>query len=290
MGRGPAERALALLALAAWPALGTTSATGATLAVDAGGVLAVPLPESARGVLHAGEQALVVAGHAIVGIDADAAPGQRELLVATPAGQRVIAFEVRQRTFKEQRITIANERLVNPRPADLARHRRERAEQDAAYALRTPPRPALAPFLRPLAGPISSEFGFRRVFNGQPRARHSGLDIAAPVGTPVRAPAPGTVAAVGDYFFNGNTVLLDHGGGLVTMYCHLQTTAVKPGEVLARGDELGTVGTTGRATGPHLHWTVSLQGVRVDPLALMAVFSALTDGARRAGDAGADAR
>ena len=250
----------------------------AVLAVDAGGVLAVPLPANAQGVSYEGEGVLVVTGHAIVGVGADAKPGPRRLVVDTAAGTSSIVFEVRERRFPEQRLTIENPRLVNPKPADLARHRRERAEQDAAYALRTPALSRLAPFQRPVAGPVSSQFGLRRVFNGQPRARHSGLDIAAAQGAPVRAPAPATVAAVGDYFFNGNTVLLDHGGGLVTMYCHLQRVDVASGQAVARGDILGTVGATGRATGPHLHWTVSLQSVRVDPLALMAAVNGLGGG------------
>lgn len=253
----------------------TLLALGAALAVDVGGVLAVPLPAAVEEVRYLGEPALVVAGHALVGVGADARPGPRQLVVATAAGARTIVFEVRGRQFPEQRLTIDNPRLVNPEPADLARHRRERREQDAAYALRTPVRPGLLPFERPVAGPISSLFGFRRIFNGQPRARHSGLDIAAERGTPVRAPAPAAVAAVGDYFFNGNTVLLDHGGGLVTMYCHLQRIDVALGQAVARGDVLGAVGATGRATGPHLHWTVSLRNVRVDPLALMAAANGL---------------
>ena len=278
-GSGVRSPVCAFLLLVASPALAETLAASATHAVDAGGVLAIPLPDGAGTARYRDEPALVVAGHAIIGVAADAPAGTRHLQVETAAGQAAIPFNVRQREFPEQHITIANERLVNPDPAALARHRRERVEQDAAYALRTAPGAGLAPFLQPTAGPFSSLFGFRRVFNGQPRARHSGLDIAAPVGTPVQVPAPATVAAVGDYFFNGNTVMLDHGGGLVTMYCHLERTAVTPGQTVARGDVLGTVGATGRATGPHLHWTASLQDVRVDPLALMAVFTALADGA-----------
>lgn len=267
----------AAVALAALALTSSAEPAPATLAVDAGGVLAVPLPKDVQSVRFQGEPALVVAGHAVVGVAADAPAGPRQLEVATADGDDTIPFEVRAKTFPEQHLTIQNRRLVNPEPADLARHRTERAEQDAAYALRTPVRSGLAPFARPAPGPFSSLFGFRRVFNGQPRARHSGLDIAAPEGTPVQAPAPGTVAAVGDYFFNGNTVLVDHGGGLVTMYCHLKRIDVILGQDVARGDWLGAVGSTGRSTGPHLHWTVSLRGVRVDPLALMDVFATLAE-------------
>lgn len=253
-------------------------ALAAAATVDVGGIIALPLPDDAQEALYAGEPTLVIADHAIVGVSADAEPGRREVVVRTSVGEHAMPFTVVAHEFPEQRLTIANRRMVNPEPADLERHGRERAIQDAAYALRTPPREDLVPFVQPVEGRISSEFGFRRILNGQPRARHSGLDIAVPTGTPVLAPSPATVAAVGDYFFNGKTVLLDHGGGLVTMYCHLHRIDVVEGEQVARGTVIAAVGTTGRSTGPHLHWTVSLAGVRVDPLRAMTVLNALAGG------------
>lgn len=252
-------------------------ALAAVVTVDAGGIVALPLPKDASHPRHLGEPTLVVAGHAIVGVAADAEPGSRYVAVTTPEGERQLRFEVVAKKYPEQRLTIANQRMVDPLPKDLERIGRERDIQLAVYAQHTPVRDDLAPFAQPVDGIVSSPFGFRRVLNGKPRARHSGLDIAADTGTPVRAPAPATVAAVGDYFFNGKTVLLDHGGGLVTMYCHLDRINVAEGAAVARGDVIAAVGATGRVTGPHLHWTVSINEVRVDPVSVMAVFNALAD-------------
>ncbi len=253
-------------------------ALAAATTVQVGGIGALPLPADAVGVQYQGEPALVVAGHAIVPVPVNAPLGARHVTVQTRTGERRIEFVVVAKEFPEQHLTIANPRLVNPLAEDLPRIRRERRMQDEAYARRTETRPQLAPFAQPVAGIVSSEFGFRRVYNGTPRSRHLGLDIAAVTGTPVLAPAPAAVAVTGDFFFNGKTVLLDHGGGLVTMYCHLDRVDVEGGAEVARGDAIGTVGATGRATGPHLHWTVSLQNVRVDPQQAMAVFNALAGG------------
>jgi murein DD-endopeptidase MepM/ murein hydrolase activator NlpD len=133
--------------------------------------------------------------------------------------------------------------------------------------------PASLRFAAPAPGERSSSFGLRRVFNGQARSPHSGMDIAASQGTPVKAPGVARVIDIGDYFFNGNTVWLDHGRGLLSMVCHLHTIDVRIGELVATGDAIATVGATGRATGPHLHWSVSLNRQMVDPALFLAAGS-----------------
>jgi murein DD-endopeptidase MepM/ murein hydrolase activator NlpD len=119
---------------------------------------------------------------------------------------------------------------------------------------------------QPVDGRYSSPFGLRRYFNDQPRKPHSGLDIAAPEGTPIQAAESGVVVETGDYFFNGKTVFIEHGQGLVTMYCHLRKIDVETGQTVTRGEKIGEVGKTGRVTGAHLHWSVSLNHAMVDPL------------------------
>lgn len=190
----------------------------------------------------------------------------------TPAGRQTLLvdgkprdFQVEERTYGEQHITLKNREQVSPGVEALARIGRELAEQQEAYRRFSPFQPSNLHFDRPVEGRLSSPFGLRRFFNGEERNPHSGLDFAAPTGTPVRAPAAGEVILVGDYFFNGRTVFVDHGKGLISMFCHLSEVDVRVGQRLARGEVLGKVGATGRATGPHLHWNVSLNDVRVDP-------------------------
>ncbi|GAB3462019.1 peptidoglycan DD-metalloendopeptidase family protein [Azotobacter salinestris] len=206
---------------------------------------------------------------AIVGIPLSVKPGEQRI----EADGRSLAFRVEPRHYREQRITLKNQRQVDPNPDDLKRIERELAEQSDAYRRFEPRQPSNLLFDKPVAGPLSSPFGLRRFFNGEERNPHSGLDFAVPAGTPVKTPAAGRVTLVGDYFFNGRTVFVDHGQGLVSMFCHLSKVEVKTGDELPRGAVLGRVGATGRATGPHLHWNVSLNDARVDPAIFIGAFS-----------------
>ena len=234
-----------------------------------GGVVAIPLPEQAVEVRFEDRPALLHRDHALIGLPLDTSPGRHSVDITTDEGSLKVSFEVLPKEFPVQRLTIANDRLVNPNAGDLKRIAKETARMRAAYALASFGRGDLHPFLLPVEGELSSPFGRKRILNGQPRNPHRGLDIAADTGTPIIAPAAGTVVVTGNFFFNGNTVLIDHGDGLVTMYCHLHEIHVNEGGALARGETFGSVGATGRATGPHLHWTVSMHGAKVDPLALI---------------------
>ena len=206
---------------------------------------------------------------AVVGLPLTVKPGAERLELAD--GRR-LAFQVNGRHYKEQRITLKNQQQVTPNAANLARIERELAVQTDAYRQFSPRQPSNLLFDKPVGGPLSSPFGLRRFFNGEERNPHSGLDFAVPAGTPVKAPAAGKVILVGDYFFNGRTVFVDHGQGLISMFCHLSQIGVKVGDELARGAVLGKVGATGRATGPHLHWNVSLNDARVDPSIFIGAF------------------
>jgi len=210
---------------------------------------------------------------AVVGIGLAVPPGQQALEVMHGKLPVTHSFEVRDKKYREQRITLKTNRHVDLSPQDLARYEVEKKLQDDAYQQFSARTPSHLLLDRPVDGPLSSPFGLRRFFNGEPRAPHSGLDFAVPTGTPIRAPAAGRVILVGDYFFNGKTVFVDHGQGMISMFCHLSVIDVKPGMELARGQVLGKVGATGRVTGAHLHWNVSLNDARVDPAIFIGMFT-----------------
>lgn len=203
--------------------------------------------------------------YALVGLPLDTPPGENQVQVETESGVQRQPFQVHDKQYPVQKLTLKNPKMVTPDPADLARIEAERNTQiEVRSRFRDVPITRLD-LAQPTEGRLSSRFGLRRVFNGEPRAPHAGLDVAAPAGAAIRAPADGVVTLVDDFYFNGKTVFVDHGQGFVSMVCHLQQADVRVGQPVLRGDPLGRVGSTGRATGPHLHWSVYLNGAAVDP-------------------------
>jgi len=208
---------------------------------------------------------------AVVGIPLGTAPGKLAATLQPDRGDaRKLEFTVTDKRYEEQRLKVTNQRHVEPSKEDLERIERERKRIDAALGNFAADRVPQFVLRAPVDGRRSSSFGLRRFFNDQPRNPHTGMDIAAPTGTPILSPAPGVVTDTGDYFFNGNTVFVDHGQGVVTMYCHLSRIDVKPDDEVATGTPLGLVGATGRVTGPHLHWGVAVNRAMVDPALFLA--------------------
>lgn len=260
-------RLLLLLAFA-----GATAAALPRAAAVPGGVVVLPIPGAAGEkpvVRYDGAPVMVLrrSGEwvAVVGLDLDTEPGERAVEVQQPGRDpRQIAFKVTPKSYRTQQLRVAPSQ-VDLSPEDLERVTREQAKMRAALTSFTTQSPATLQFAAPVPGRRSSSFGLRRVFNGEPRSPHKGMDIAAPKGTPIKAPLAGRVVDVGSYFFNGNNVIVDHGQGLMTMYCHLSKIRVEAGQEIHAGEVLGEVGATGRVTGPHLHWGVILNGNSVDP-------------------------
>ncbi len=211
----------------------------------------------------------------LVGFGRDAG-GTAELAVREPGGgRRLRTLEIEPRKWKVQRIDGLPGRKVTPKPEDLAHIRADNAAIGRVRKLDTATPHFMSGFVQPVEGRISGVFGSQRILNGKPRRPHNGLDIAAPEGTPVRAMADGLVALVHpDMFFTGKTVMIDHGHGLSSVYVHMSAITVEEGQWIAKGAVIGKVGRTGRATGPHLHWGVSLFSTHLDP-------SLLIDGEKR---------
>lgn len=218
-------------------------------------------------VTYDGKRAMVVRDSdgwvAVVGIPLSTTPGKAVVDVQSDA-KIELPFDVANKEYSTQRLKVAGKH-VDLAKADLERSQKERVRIQAALATFTDVQPATLKMKQPVPGPRSSSYGLRRVFNDQPRNPHTGMDIAAATGTPIEAPADGTVIETGDFFFNGNTVFIDHGLGLITMYCHMSAIDVKPGQKVKTGEAIGKVGATGRVTGPHLHWGITLNRTMVDP-------------------------
>lgn len=236
----------------------------------AGGIAVIEVsPDTKVATLDDNSVALVVENnktYAVVGIPISTTTGTHTL----KTDQGNFDFDVADYAYPEQHITLKDTSKVDPNPEQLARYHREAIEQNNIYKSFTPVQTKSFPnFIWPAHGRISSPFGFKRFFNEEPRAPHAGIDIAAGFGTVAHAPASGVVVQTGDYFFNGNTVMIDHGQGIISMLCHLSRIDVKIGQTVAQGDPVGLVGMTGRATGPHLHFGVSLNNTRIDPMLVL---------------------
>ena len=208
----------------------------------------------------------------LLGLDMQDRPGRYELTIEVVYPQRTerrsLSVLVMKKDFPVQRLTLPS-RMVDLDRKTLARVKTESNDVRRAFASFVPRPLWKGRFLEPVHGEISGRFGSRRVINGQPRKPHSGEDIAAPEGTPVLAMNDGIVRLTPDHFFSGKGVILDHGLGLFSMYFHLSGVDVEYGQVVKKGQLIGKVGSTGRATGPHLHWGVRLNGSRVDPYSLL---------------------
>ena len=219
-------------------------------------------------VLADGHPALVVVdeGHwnTIIGIPLAASPGRASVIVRTEDGSRALGYDIADHAYPTQALQVAPKH-VDLSARDLARFNREKPLLEHALSTYSDVPPNVVALQPPVPGIRSSSFGSRRVFNGQGRNPHTGMDIAAATGEPVLAAATGQVVGVGDFFFNGQTVIVDHGSGWLTLYCHLSRIDVKDGQLVTPATRLGLVGSTGRATGPHLHFGVMLNRAWVDP-------------------------
>ncbi|MCU0230347.1 MAG: M23 family metallopeptidase [Acidobacteria bacterium] len=223
-----------------------------------------------EGPAHA-EGAETWSGWAAVPLGQSAGAATIDLVGRTSGGAEVAgahAVTIEKRTFPEERLKV-EPKYATPPPEVQARIEREREELGAIYARRRAVPPPAAAFVKPVPGDATGIFGARRVFNGQPRSPHSGVDLKAATGTPVVAAGPGVVVLAKDLYYSGLTVILDHGGGLFTLYAHLSRIDVRDGATVAAGAALGLSGATGRVTGPHLHWGGKVGSEAFDPRALL---------------------
>lgn len=239
-----------------------------------GGIAVIPLDDSNHGkeILFNGQKVWQLSDSsenywAIIGIPLKQKIGQ----VSYKIDGKDYAFTIKDKAYKEQRLTVKRKHS-NPPADQIKRIQKESRLSKKAFSTFSDintDKPFHS-FKQPAQGPISSPFGLKRFFNDQARRPHSGIDIAAARGSDIIAPAAGEIILTGNFFFNGNSIFIDHGQGLITMYCHMDSLESHVGDKVNAGDIIGTIGSTGRATGPHLHWTVSLNNSRVEPLLFLA--------------------
>ncbi|MGL4230155.1 MAG: peptidoglycan DD-metalloendopeptidase family protein [Casimicrobium sp.] len=201
---------------------------------------------------------------AIVGLPLATAPGDHSIDVTRDGKSDSIAFRVKPKKYAVQTLRL-NKAMVDPPPEVMARIERESAHLKTVRNRWRDSDTTNARFILPANGRLSSRFGVARVLNGKPRAPHAGLDVAVGTGTPIVASGDGIVIDADDYYYCGKTMFVDHGNGLITMHCHLSEFVAKVGDHVKQGERIALSGGTGRATGPHLHWSVYLNGVSVEP-------------------------
>ncbi len=240
-----------------------------------GGVALVKLGDAdthAIEVTFGGKRVLTVKARdgwfALVGLPLDTKPGRHTVQIGAAQGAPPPAyetsFEVKPKAYPAQHLKISSA-FMQPTAADIQRNERDQIAIARAKNHWSDAAPANFTLDLPAHGRLSARFGLRRVLNGEEGSPHAGLDVAVGTGTPLRAAAAGRVIATGDYFYSGKSVFVDHGQGFITLYIHMSRIDVQEGDAVARGATLGLSGATGRVTGPHLHWSVLLNGVYVDP-------------------------
>lgn len=210
-------------------------------------------------------------GWAAIDLDAKAGPAAVTVSGITTEGDEAagtLALRIVAKAFASEKLKV-DEKYVAPPKEVEERIARERELTAAIYRTRRDVPPPSVPFATPVPGAPSSRFGTRRLYNGKPRPPHSGLDLRAATGTRVKSSGPGVVVLARDLYFSGGTVIVDHGGGLFTLYAHLSSIRAKEGAEIDAGDVVGLSGATGRVTGPHLHWGARIGDVVVDPRALL---------------------
>jgi murein DD-endopeptidase MepM/ murein hydrolase activator NlpD len=213
----------------------------------------------------------------LVGIDLETAPGTYPVTIDAgperPAARTTYSLVVHAKSFPTRKLTV-DEAFVNPPASAGERIARDSARLAEIWTHSASAQLWLGPFIRPVPNDANSAFGTRSVYNGQPRSPHSGADFLSPAGTPITSPNGGQIVLADDLYYTGNTIVIDHGLGLFSLFAHLEKINVREGQRVATGDVLGLVGATGRVTGPHLHWMVRVGGARVDPLSLLAMLGA----------------
>ena len=202
---------------------------------------------------------------AVVGLPLSTVPGEHSVSVIRNAEVQSVTFAVKQKRYPVQHVTLKDNAMVEPPPEVIARIETESSHIKTVRSSWREDAATDAAFTLPAKGRLSGRFGGSRILNGKQRAPHAGLDVAIGTGTPVLAPGDGVVLDIGDYYFCGKTMFIDHGNGLISLFCHLSEYVSKVGDSVRKGQAVARSGATGRASGPHLHWSVYLNGVSVEP-------------------------